>query len=245
LLGFMLENRLRQTEQEVQRATEQLNALNVMTRERLGEHRRQRGELLELARRQPTQSRIRVLLSDALDAAALAPPGPRVAIPGSSLRLRFWPQDAEVVAQIEEEGGAPVSTVHWPAGESLSAFARRVVAALRSKPQSRGLASLDASAVLQRLLDLVQLGVESRTGERPHDLGPLIEMPNDQWVISSDGLFSLRRKYHIPVQGIVGSRDYWPRHMQSHAWVDSSAFEEAFQLARQLLRAGGPGNAAS
>lgn len=235
LLGFVLENRMRRAEEQIRATAAQLDTLTAVTRQRLSEHQRQRDELFGAARRDPAQGMIRVLLGEALEIGAIASAGARVQLPGTVLRLRFRPDDTAVLAQLEEMDGTILGSVPWQASETAAIFAERLADALGALDRYPGGSRFDPSAVLQRLLKLVQLGIEARTGERAHDLGPLIEIPNEQWAISSDGLFSLQRRYHIPAERIVGSREDWPRYMRTQAWVDIPAFEEAYALARQLL----------
>jgi hypothetical protein len=63
----------------------------------------------------------------------------------------------------------------------------------------------------------------------------LIEVPNQQWAISTEGLFSIDHYYHISAQRITASSDNWPRHMRTLSWVNPAAFDEAYSLARRLL----------
>ncbi len=236
LLGFVLEQRLHRAEEQIRATAAQLDTLTAVTRQRLSEHQRQRDELFGAAKRDPAQGMIRVLLGEAVEMGAIVAPGARVQLPGSSLRLRFRPDDTDVVAQVEELEGKALGSVPWHDGEAAGIFAERLAAHLKALDRYPGDSGFAPSTVLQQLLKLVQLGVEARTGERSHDLGPLIEIPNEQWAISSDGLFSLQRPYHILAQRIVGSHEDWPRYMRTQAWVDIPAFDEAYLLARRLLQ---------
>ena len=238
LLGFVLENRMRQAEQQIRATAAQLDALTAVTRQQLSEHQRQREELLDAAERDPTQGMVHLLLGEAVKIGAIVPAGPRVVLPGSPLRLRFRPDDTDVVAQIEEPEGAILGSVSWHIRESADTFAKRLAGDLRALGRYPGDGIFDPSAMLQKLLKVVRLGIETRSGERGHDLGPLIEMPNDQWAISSDGLFSLQRPYHIAAERIIGSHENWPRYMRNQAWADVPSFEEAYFLARHLLHRG-------
>jgi hypothetical protein len=238
LLGFVLEKRLRRAEEQIRATAAQLDTLTSVTRQRLSEHQRQRDELFGAAKRDPAQGMIRVLLGEAVEMGAIVAPGARVQLPGSLLRLRFRPDDTDVVAQVEELEGKALGSVPWHDGEASGIFAERLAAHLKALDRYPGDSGFDPSTVLQQLLKLVQLGVEARTGERSHDLGPLIEIPNEQWAISSDGLFSLQRPYHILAQRIIGSHEDWPRHMRSQPWVDIPAFDQAYLLARHLLQPG-------
>jgi len=90
--------------------------------------------------------------------------------------------------------------------------------------------------IFQRLLEILQLGVQARVGEYPLDLEHLIEIPNDYWAICETGLFSLQRHYHVPAYRITSGHEDWPRHMRSLGWVNEDAFGEAYTIARRLLR---------
>jgi hypothetical protein len=235
----MLENRMRRAEEQIRAAAVHLDTLTAVTRDRLAENRRQRDELFETARRDPAQQTMYVLLNDASQIGAIAPSGVRVQVPGTSLRLRFRPDDGRVQAQMEEPDGNVLASVSWNTGETADVFAQRVAERLRGLDHYTGETTFDPSTILQRLLDVLHLGVKARTGEHPHDLGHLIEIPNKQWAISTEGLFALPTPYPIPTQRIIESHENWPRHMRTLAWVDPAAFDEAYWLARQLLRPGG------
>ncbi len=236
ILGFMLEGRLRRTEEQVRATAEQLETLTTVTRERLAANRRQRDQMFDTAKRVPSQGRIRALLADAADIGAIDGSGPRVQVPGTELRVRFRPQDGDVLTVVEEADGTPLAQLPWTAGEAADGFAQQLAGVLRKLDRYPGDGAFDPTRILQHLLEMVRLGVESSTGEHPRDLGHLIEVPNEQWAISSEGLYSLQQHYHIPAQRITGSHDDWPRHMRSLAWVDEAAFDEAYLIARQLLR---------
>jgi hypothetical protein len=230
---------MRQAEAQIRATAAQLDTLTATTRQQLSEHRRQREELFGTAKQDPAQGTIRTLLDEAVQIGAIVPAGARVKMPGSQLRLRFRPSDTDVLVRIEDLDGSILGEVPWHADEEARIFAQRLVAHLQAIDRYPGDSGFDPTAVLQKLLKLVQLGVESRTGERPRDLGPLIEIPNEQWAISADGLFSLQRPYHIQAQRIVGSAEGWPQYMRTQSWVDAGAFDEAHLLAQHLLK---PGN---
>jgi hypothetical protein len=243
LLGFVLENRMRRAEEQIRATAAQLDTLTAATRQQLSEHRRQREELFGAAKQDPAQGMIRALLDEAVQIGAIVPEGARVQMPGSQLRLRFRPDGTDVMVQVEELDGSILGAVPWHSGEDARVFAQRLAAHLQASDRYPGDTSFDPTAVLQKLLKLVQLGVESRTGERPRDFGPLIEIPNEQWAISADGLFSLQRPYRIQTRQIVGSAQGWPQYMRTQDWVDAAAFDEAYLLAQHLLQAGNEASA--
>jgi hypothetical protein len=239
LLGFVLEGRMRRAEEQIRATAAQIDALTAVTKQRLADHQRQRDELLDAAQHDPTQGAVLVLLREAVEIGAVDSFGLRIVLPGTSQRLRFRPDGNDVFAQVEEIDGRARTSVSWHSGESAASFAGRLVSVLRDLDSYPGDGNFDPSAVLRELLETIKIGIEARSGVRGHDLGALIELPNEQWAISADGLFSLQRPYHIPAQRIIGSHENWPGYMRTQAWVDIPSFEEAYLLARQLLRASG------
>jgi hypothetical protein len=235
LLGFMLERRVRQTEEELRATTAKLDTLTAVTRERLATSRRQSDEMFDAAMGAPAQDRVCALLSDAAHIGAIDSLGARVALPGTSLRLRFRQEDRRIYVGIEEQDGALLGQLAWGEGEPPEVFTERLAERLRTLDRYPGDVSFDPSTVLLRLLETLQLGVHARTGEHPNDLGHLIEIPNQQWAISTEGLFAIDHYYHISAQRIIASSDNWPRHMRTLSWVNPAAFDEAYFLARSLL----------
>jgi hypothetical protein len=235
LLGFMLEGRLRRTEEQLRATTEQLDTLTAVTRESLAEGRRRQEEVFEQVRRAPNRTSIHELLVDAIRIGAIDAAGIRVRLPATTLRLRFRPSAADILVRIEESDGAVLGEVDWSSDETVEIFARELAGALRKVDRYPGDASFDPAAIFQRLVEVLQRGTQSRVGEQPGDLEHLIEMPNDNWAICASGLFSLRRHYHIPKYRIIGGHVDWPRHMRSLGWVDEASFNEAYVLARRLL----------
>jgi hypothetical protein len=89
LLGFMLEGRMRQAEEQIRATAAQINALTAVTKQRLAEHQRQREELFNVAQHDLTQGAVLVLLREAVEIGAVDSSGLRVALPGSSQRPAF------------------------------------------------------------------------------------------------------------------------------------------------------------
>src|SRR5262249_55638303 len=152
-------------------------------------------------------------------------------LPASPFRLRFRTDGTDILVQTEESDGTIIGCVPWHAGDPAETFAERLAGLLRTLDRYPGDASFDPSSMLQQLLKVIRIGIEARSGERADDLGSLIEMPNEHWAISSEGLFSLQRSYHISAERIVDAHEDWPLYMRGQAWVDLPAFEEAYTLA--------------
>lgn len=235
LLGLMLENRLRQTEQQLHSTDAKLERLTAVTREGLAASRRQRDDMFDSARQAPQQDTVCALIEEAEEIGAIDPRGVRVLVPGTPLRLRFRQDGGTIRAQVEDPDGSVRGHFTWDKGDSLRVFSHGLALQLNELKIHPSDPGYDPAAVLQQLLETLQLGVRSRTGEHSEDFGHLIEIPNEHWAISTEGLYSLNRHYHISAQSITSSHDDWPRHMRSFGWVDMTAFEQAFQLARRLL----------
>jgi hypothetical protein len=235
VLGFVLEGRLQRTEEQLRATVEQLGTLTAVTRERLAEMRVQQDQMFDQARQAPSRNVILELLADATRIGAIDGAGLRVRVPASTVRLRFRPGGADILVAVEEENGAVLGKADWNADESAERFAAELAGVLRKLDRFPGDARYDPTAVFQRLLEILQLGMQARAGEYPNDLEYLIEVPNEHWAICAGGLFSLQRHYRIPVDRITSGLEDWPRHMRSLGWVDSASFEEAYSLARRLL----------
>ncbi len=235
LLGFMLEGRLRRTEEQLRATTERLDTLTAVTRQRLAETRRHQDQMFDQARRAPNRSAILELLAEATRIGAIDSSGIRVRVPATTLRLRFRPTAADILVVVEEADGAALGEADWNADESAESFAQELAEVLRKLDRYPGDASYDPTMIFDRLIEILQLGVQARVGESSRDLEHLIEMPNDYWAICAGGLFSLRQYYHIPTYRITSGHVDWPRHMRSLGWVDDAAFNEAYTLARRLL----------
>jgi hypothetical protein len=235
LLGFMLEGRLRRTEEQLRATTAQLHTLTAATREGLAESRQRQDQVFDQARRAPSRGAIHELLSDALRIEAIDPAGIRVRVPATTLRLRFRSSDTDILVLVEEAYGAELGKADWNSSESAEAFAQELAGVLRKLDRYPGDASYDPAMIFRQLLEILQLGIQARTGEYGHDLERLIEKPNEYWAICAGGLYSLQRHYHIPAARITSGHMDWARHMRSLGWVDEAAFDEAYSLARRLL----------
>ncbi|WP_433332940.1 hypothetical protein [Spirillospora sp. CA-294931] len=238
VLGLAIESRVRRTEQRILETAARLDALSAATRERMIEHHRHREELFGHAARAPDRQLIQTLLSDALQIQAISEIGVRVQIPHTPVRARFLPcspNQAELRIRIEEPEGAELAELGWAATEPADVFSHRLADQLRSCQNYPGEAAFDPSVIFMRLINTLHTAVTSRTGDRPHDLGPLIEIPNTQWAISAEGLFCLDRPYFISCQQLYSNQD-WPTYLGSQSWVNEAQLSEAYYLARHLLR---------
>jgi hypothetical protein len=100
--------------------------------------------------------------------------------------------------------------------------------------------TFDAASILRGLKDALRIAIEGRTGVGQFgELAPIIEIPNDQWIIQTTGLSSPQYGYFIPANRLFNadSEREGPsldEHMKKKRWVDSEKFEMACDIARGL-----------
>jgi hypothetical protein len=235
LLGFMLEGRLRRAEQQLRATAEQLDSLTEVTRERLAAASRQQDQMFDEAKRAPNRDTIHALLAHAARIGAIDDGGVRVRVPETGLRVRFLARGDDIAGAVEDADGTALGQVQWNSAETVDSFTRELAAVLRKLGKYPGDRNYDPGRIFQRLLETLQLGVRSAGGEHPRQLGHLIEVPNEHWAISAEGLYSLDQHYDIAAERITGAHVDWQRHMRTLGWVDQAAFDEAYALARSLL----------
>jgi plasmid stabilization system protein ParE len=250
-LGRLLEVRMRRTEErtrsistdlarirsDVSATAAKIDALNAMTREDIERLDKRREEMFADAERTPAQDNVAQILSDAKIVGAIAAEGVRVRVPDSHTWLRFRaPASAADTAHLsvvlEHADARPFAHLSWHAGEPAETLAMRIASELT--PIQQGL-SEDGVSFARQLIRTVHTAVAARLGESPFDLGSVIELPNDQWAISTDGLHCTERLYHISVVRLLDQREDWPRHMRTKDWVRQKQFAEAYELALHLL----------
>jgi hypothetical protein len=196
-----------------QQTTASLDDLRQVTLEKVEERRRTDEDAFRRFEEAPTFQSVVELLGRARELSAVSERGVRVQLPATTLRLRFpiSTRDANgsfpvLDVGIEEEDGtvphdvseAPVAMrgqqpVPWAAGTSAEAWAASIAPELQKLNRYPGDDLFDPAGALQQLTTLLRVAVEARTrppsGSMPR-LRPIIEMPNDEWVITEDGLQS-------------------------------------------------------
>jgi len=93
--------------------------------------------------------------------------------------------------------------------------------------------------MFRQLLETLRLAIEGRTGASgtpsASDLGPVIELPNKDWVIETDGMHSLHNFYYISDGQALADETDWRGHMSDKTWVNPETFDEAFTTAVALF----------
>ncbi|MEV6825158.1 hypothetical protein [Amycolatopsis sp. NPDC051102] len=235
VLTRMIEERVRRTEKrvadvsaQVRETQDRLDNIGEVTREGLLNRQHRRLALLREASRTPTAERLEVLLRELTAINSIDAGGVRVRLPGTTRWLRFTTtgSDGGVRVVREQRDGKPVVTVDWPDGGAIGVVAR-------------GLECPDAQfeAACRVLVDTLAAALSAEVGETELKLGRVIEVPNEQWVISSDGLRCTQRYVHISVDQLLDSHQDWRSHMLTKPWVNHEMFKDAYRTASELLAA--------
>ena len=199
-----------------QQAAASLEDLRDVALERVRQRRESDEEAFRRFEVEPTFDNVAALIQRAWELGAISARGVRVRLPDTTLRLRFplpgSPDNGDAPALevgLEEENATtphdatrPAAAVRgqvpirWAAGETASDWAASLAAQLQRLNRYPGDDHYDPAGALEQLIGLLRLAVEARTrpasanGSVPR-LEPVVEMPNDQWVITEDGLQSL------------------------------------------------------
>ncbi len=199
-----------------QQTAASLDDLRDVALENVRQRRRGDEDAFRRFKDEPTFENVTELIQRARELGAISDRGVRVRLPGTTLRLRFplppqlgngTPPALEVGLE-EEDGTLPHDAtapgvairgqrpVAWSAMQDASEWATAVAPELQRLNRYPGDEQFDPAGALEELMGLLQVAVEART--RPPSatapaarLRPVVEMPNDEWVITEDGLQSL------------------------------------------------------
>jgi hypothetical protein len=251
LLGRALERRIRATETatrsladavaKVQERTSEtvfrLDELGAATREGLQRERTDAAASLRAVELAPSYERVVDSLQRAYRLRSIPAGGVRVRLPASTLRLRFEPgagardRDADgLYVTVEEVDGSPRAQVSWRPGETADELMRRLGLELRRIDSYPGDQLFDATKILASLVRDLEVALDATT-TGPRGVGPVIEVLNDQWVLSTEGLECLERPYRIPTGRLLHSREGWAQYMLKQYWVDQDQFLDGYRIA--------------
>jgi len=240
-LGNLLEKRMRRTEEQARSISHDLarvrsdvaataamvDALRATTRDDVERSAQQRSDAFTDAENSLSSDTVGRVVAEAAAISAIGPTGLRVKLGHGDARLRMPPPSGrDLQPTVEHAGGAPISVLTWRWGEDARTLHERVTAAVGAELNE---------AYLPALVEALRTAVAGNTGELPVSLGPVLEIPNDHWVVATDGLHSLKRPYHIPRSRLLDQREDWPRYMGDKDWVSPAKFAEAYGLAAALL----------
>jgi hypothetical protein len=238
-LGSIIEQRLARdladVKSQVRETTVQLASLGQLTREGLRDRQRSRDLLLQQAERGPTPQRLAPLLREAAELGAVVATGPRVRLGRRATWLRFHATGDDIDVTVEGRGGRPTARVAWTPAESPQTLARRIDEKIGDAGAQSVLPEL--TVALERLVTTLRVAIAARTGESRYDLGAVVELPNDQWAITEDGLRSPDHDVHLGVDDLRHNRHDWAAHLSSrHPWADEEQLRDAVRTATDLLR---------
>jgi hypothetical protein len=193
-----------------------LENLRGVALERVERGRRTDEEAFRRFEAEPTFENVTGLLQRAWELGAISGRGVRVRLGGTSLRLRFprpgrpdnGDSPALQVGLEEEDATVPHDAttagsavrgqlpVPWSPSQAAGDWAAALAPPLQRLNRYPGDERFDPAGALHQLMALLRLAIEARTrppsadGPAPR-LKPVVEMPNDAWVITDDGLQSL------------------------------------------------------
>jgi len=236
-----------------------LDDLRKVTLEHVQQRRRTDEDAFRRFREDPTFENITELINRAQQLGGISKRGVRVRLPGTSFRLRFpmlagldngSPPALEVGLE-EEDGTRPHDAtgpriamrgqrpIRWSAGQTASEWAASMAAELQALNRYPGDEQFDPSGALEQLTSLLRLAIEART--RPPSattsmprLRPIIEVPNDEWVITEDGLQGLRSEDTFTVKELFSttSQDAAVAQLQGDR---AAKLREAWRLGQRLF----------
>jgi hypothetical protein len=240
-----------------QETSASLEDLRRVTLEKVEERRRSDEDAFRRFEEAPTFQTVVELLDLARGLGAVSARGVRVRLPATTFRLRF-PLSTRLDnggypvldVGIEEEDGtlphdattAPIAVrgqqpVPWAAGTSADAWAASVAPELQKLNRYPGDDQFDPAGSLRQLTALLRVAVEART--RPPSastprLRPIIEMPNDDWVITEDGVQSPASGNGFTVKELFGKAAEEAAVAQL-APDRAAKLREAWRIARSLF----------
>ena len=199
-----------------QQTAASLEDLRSLTLQNMRQRRQSDEDAFRSFENGPTFHNIAELIRRARELGAISDRGVRVRLPGTTLRLRF-PVPTQLgngrrpvleVGLEEEDGTLPHDAtsprvamrgqrpIQWSAAQSADEWAASIAPELQRLNRYPGDEQFDPAGALEQLVRLLRLAIEART--RPPDAGdavaplkPIIELPNDEWAITEDGIQSL------------------------------------------------------
>lgn len=226
--------------QTAETAVARLDQLGDQTRSELQSMRDADELAIQQAFDTPSFETLNSLLSRAAELKAVPVAGPRVAIPDSWHRLRFSTVvnvgvdggGGQAWVAIEKFDGDEVLALMWYAKIPITTMFRDVAVELQKRSIYPGDESFDASAIIGRLIETLAFGIRVRNGSRfMRELGVLVEVVNDHWALTEEGLDCLLHHYPLTVSQVLHGEDM-RQHVLEKSWVDPDKFNEAFDLAR-------------
>jgi hypothetical protein len=153
-------------------------------------------------------------------------------------RLRFQVERGEwedtVVVSVESLDGRKISGVNWSPGASIEDFIAEVAVELQKA--GAFVADFDAGGLFGELQLTLRTALEARTGKTELGLDPIVELPNNQWAVTTYGLESVDQPWHISWERLSNAED----DAANEQWIDMHKLREGLEMARALRYRIGP-----
>jgi hypothetical protein len=249
-----LSSEVAEVRRQVQETSARLDQLGDVTRDVIRQQQDEDQAMFRQFEEEPSWESLSRLLVRARDLNSIDSRGIRVQIPGTWQHLRFsigsrysdddTPHESRngsllLWVTVERLHGEPLEVVDWLPHESATEFMGKIITCL----QRLGLfheSTFDATEILSRLYETLRIAITARTGVGPYsNLDRIIEIPNDQWVIQTTGLYSPEASYFLPGDVVIEGSDRpggrpIQVHMKEKVWVDPDKFDMAYDIARGL-----------
>lgn len=254
VLGRLMEARLRRTEERtkaisasltaigarVDETATRLDELDTLSRQDAARQLASDLQAVDNAEQQFSRGILTDLTERAISRRAIAAGGVRARVPGTEYWLRLRADTTGIGGPIlsyslERRDATNAVTVTWAEGQESAAIGARLAEELTARHAYTGRDAFNASTVFRELLNTIRTGLQHQAPEA-RKLGPLIELPNDQWAITVEGLDSLSQQYHIPAARLTGTNEDWSSYMTGLPWVDHDKFMDAYRTATELYR---------
>lgn len=186
----------------------------------------------------PTHENLIKILKRALTLNGISEEGVRIHIRYTNIYLRFLCNYENNVISlfIENASCKSLAKIEWRHEESTIDILKQLVVVLQKIGEYPSSKSFDPENLFQEIINTLKRVIDFKSGlyTYPKDIGPVIQIPSENWVITTFGLEAIEPSYFIAAK-TLGESD-WPSHMKEKTWVDFDNFYEAFLLAQAVHR---------
>jgi hypothetical protein len=243
-----LSSQVADVQQQVVETSARLDQLSESTMDRVRQAHERDAHAFAAFEEAPSRDALMALLDRAQDLRAIESTGVRVRVPGTWARLRFAVSRhqeeggesqtiVQLLAKVESFGGVEQGRVEWLPDQPADSFMAEVATELQKCGEFRPEA-FDATKILEQLMETLRIAIEGRTGIAGYtSLEPIVEIPNDQWIVMTSGVIAPEAGYFIPNTRLLDDDDYkFRNHIGRKTWVDADKFDEAWDVAAALSK---------
>ena len=216
-----------------------LQDLEARVHSQLAERGQSDAGILENLTKGTSAASARRMLERLSEVGAVSPEGVRVQIPTHGERLRFNIAQGDasgITVGLESESGNPIEQFDWPVDMPAEGIFIAIAQCLQINGLFTGLADADAAPLINGLVKIGRVGLRARTGLEgiPFTLGPIIEIPGDQWAITENGLESIGERRYSIERAQLYQLD-WVDSLSTQSWVDLDELRYVRQVACALF----------